>query len=57
MRNNFLLWAAILIASFCSLLPTHPAFANEESDKHNSQGLEYFHAGNYEAAIKNSRKH
>lgn len=57
MRNNFLLSAAILIASLCSLLPTHNAFANEESEKHNDQGLEYFHAGNYEAAIKNSRKH
>lgn len=57
MRNNFLLWAAILIASLFALLPTHTAFANEESEKLNSQGLEYFHAGNYEAAIKNSRKH
>ena len=51
MRNHFLLWAAILIASLCSFLPTHTAFANEESDKHNLQGLEYFNAGNYQAAV------
>ena len=33
-------------------LPTHTAFANEESSKLNEQGLAYRKAGNYQAAIE-----
>ena len=51
-RNNlFLYLAAIFIALSLAILPTQTAFANEESDKHNMQGVKYFNEGTYDVAI------
>ena len=52
LRNNFLLYlTAIFIAVAVAILPKD-AFANEESEKHNAHGVDYYNNGKYTEAIK-----
>lgn len=53
LRNNlFLHLATIFIALVLVILPTQAVSANEESDKHNSQGNDYYESKKYDDAIK-----
>lgn len=51
--NSFFVYVtAIFIALSLVILPTQTVFANEEAEKHNDQGCNYYNSGNYEAAVK-----
>ena len=53
LRNNLFLYVATMfVALTLVILPTQAVFANEESDKHNSQGNTYYNSEKYDDAIK-----
>ena len=56
-RNNFFAYlTTIFIAVAFVILPTNNAFANEEADKHNAQGRDYYSNSDYQKAVEEYTK-